>query len=203
MAKVIFDSEEELELFVYNTIDESGVCPLSGDRVDQVWRQVNLGEYGVLDILKVKFYTHQDHASIDLFIDITVLELKKEVVDMATIGQVMRYIAGIKHYMSKYHEHITNRINVTVYAEIAAPLIKTGDDTVFIINEIENLSAYQISCDLAEGFSAENKSYGWHKTSAAMQQAKKCALEIRKGAIEALKIHKYQNNVVSIKGKKK
>lgn len=69
------------------------------------YRQLKIGNYGILDLLTVekKYYPDFGECAYKPYLNITVYELKKEKVGVSTFLQALRYLKGIKTYLeSKY-----------------------------------------------------------------------------------------------------
>lgn len=58
-----------------------------------ILRQFNLSQYGVIDLLCIRFYRYE--------INIEIIELKVTPFDVAHLFQLGRYITGVKHLMSE------------------------------------------------------------------------------------------------------
>lgn len=155
MAKVIFDSEKEIEDFIILRLDNSSVCPVTDEQFELWFRQLNLGSYGIADIVKINTGPNGD-------MDITVMEIKKEVIDVKTLTQVARYIQGIKVLFSDLMPDFKGILSV--YGEVVAPDISFNDDCVYLLNLLDDINAYVISCDMESGFSCEEDIGVWSKT---------------------------------------
>ncbi len=190
MAKVIFDSEKELEDFIFEYIRENQCCPVTGDCVDLLLRQTNLGSYGISDLIKISFDAENE-------ICVTVTELKKEEITIDSVVQVVRYSEGIKAFISKCFPSKMDRISV--FAELIAPSIASNSDVGFLINSIDHLNVYTVHCDILTGFSSEDRSLGWYKVNEDYSSFKKVSQEIKREFIEYKKIT--GANVVSLKSK--
>jgi len=177
VAKIIFDSEKELEDFICNDIEENKICPVAGTSVDLFERQLNLGAYGVADIVKISI--EWDH------IDVTVLEVKKETITSDAIIQTVRYMEGLKHFIGEYFADMQDQ-EIFIYGEIAAPNSSLGDG-VFLLNVIDNLNIYEISCDLMSGFSSECIGNNYVRTVPNFKHLIPKARLIRKKHLEVIK----------------
>ena len=66
---------------------------------DAIFRQVNLGAYGILDILLVEY--EKKHSFIDRRITITIMELKNEMLTSSAFFQALRYVKGIQTFIKE------------------------------------------------------------------------------------------------------
>ena len=176
MAKIEFESEKELEDFIFEACEE-GACPLSGSPVDLCFRQVDLGAYGIVDILKIEVYPNGG-------MDVTVLELKKEHIGVSAVAQVSRYMEGIKHYLNETPNLAPE--NTGVYGEVAAPSLK--DDSVhYLLNLLQDdIKYYEIGCSLRNGFEASHRQC-WHKTKPRFPDLSLTIREIKRVYIEKIR----------------
>lgn len=82
-------TESQLEQVIYNTYKEQGPEALKALGLNlrgDMYKQVPLGDYGRLDLLTVE--------KTDTHIYLTVVELKKKSIDLKTINQTFKYVAG-------------------------------------------------------------------------------------------------------------
>lgn len=67
---------------------------------DYVFRQLNLGDYGISDLIGVTFYPSIEGSDMfRSFVNITVYELKKDSIGIDTFSQASRYAKGIELYL--------------------------------------------------------------------------------------------------------
>jgi len=175
MAKVIFESEKELEDYICEKLEENKHCPIGDESVDMYFRQLNIGAYGVADIVKISFNLSSPE------ICITVLELKKEKITLSTIAQVARYMTGIKHFIN---ERYTNKSKyITVFGEVAAPGICTDDDACYLSGQLDNIKIYDISCCLDTGFISSDGGV-WVKTEPNFKNLNEASKAIKENYVE-------------------
>lgn len=90
--------EKDLEQILWETdsskLEERGLYNISGIKK----RQLRVGNYGVLDLMTVQRITSPDGMK---YLSITVFELKKELLDINTFLQAVRYCKGIISYLEK------------------------------------------------------------------------------------------------------
>jgi hypothetical protein len=154
MAKIVWSSEKELEDFIYSKLEDL-YNPIDESRVDWFGRQIDLGQYGIIDLMTINFDAEGE-------ICIDVFELKKELITIKTLGQVARYVRGLRQYFDESAKHL----NVTVRGNVVAPEIDHSDDTVFLINMLEDIHVYTVDFDLDNGVSFDWRSCrSWSRTS--------------------------------------
>ena len=94
-------SEEELETYLFNWktdfIDQES-HPL--DSYGKSYRQVEIKGYGIIDLL----YIDISPAPITPQIDITIVELKKDNIDLNALGQICRYKVAMERFIEKMQE---------------------------------------------------------------------------------------------------
>lgn len=89
--------EQDLEEIIFKTdnikLNERGL-DISGTKI----RQLRIGNYGTADIItyeKIK-------TPFDNYLDITIWELKKDIINTETLLQAIRYCKGVKRYLETY-----------------------------------------------------------------------------------------------------
>ena len=152
MAKIIFDSEKELEDHFMFLAEATEVCPALGYPISFMVRQVTIDGYGVADA--ISGYVEGKH-----LYSITVYELKKEVIDIKTIAQVSRYMVGVKKIVEKYMPQFAH--DFSVHGVVIAPSINMNDDTIFLLQQTENITAVTVDFCLEKGclFTEDNKNW--------------------------------------------
>lgn len=162
MAKIIFDSEKELENFIVEKIRTNGHCPITGDVVDSVYQQLSLGGYGITDILTMMFEPVPGGPPT---IHYRIIEVKKELIKNDSVAQLTRYIKGLSHILSETdlgHEW-------TISGLLVAPQIDKSSDTCFLIDCTEDINFYRALFDLESGIDFECQA-GWWKADTGVQQ---------------------------------
>ncbi len=105
--------EKDLEELLFSTpketIRERGMHSFM---YDQIFRQVNLGVYGILDLVTIERYS--------AIMIIKVYELKNKKLNPSAFWQTVRYIKAIKHILSKINlrNHIIEIKGIMVGREI-------------------------------------------------------------------------------------
>ena len=146
------ESEKELEDFLHLSLDEHLEIN-SGD----VYRQVNIPGYGVVDLLSVNIGGDWDERCRPL-IAVTIIELKKGDIDFNALGQICRYKVAIERFFEK-SKHYYN-------VEVRGILVGSGytsGDICYAVDSIDWLSCSHFSMDLASGITFEDSS-GWYST---------------------------------------
>ncbi len=151
MALIVWDSEKELEDYIYDKyMDEHGECPITQQvQPNNIFRQPNLGSYGIADIITAS-------VSENGMLDICVIEIKKETITPDAVGQISRYITGVNDLIRKTYEKTDvyrDNKSASVTGILLAPKITT--DAAFILNYTKNIDYYEVLCDLEHGFSCE------------------------------------------------
>lgn len=154
MAKIVFESEKELEDYICEQLD-NGYNPITNEWAGWYGRQVDIGTYGIIDILIVD-------KSDDGQIYATVIELKKDLVTAKSLAQVSRYMTGLSRYFKEMFADNYGGLRGIV----SAPNVETNDDTPYLINIVKQTGVfvYTIDFDLDSGVSFI-QSDGWKKTN--------------------------------------
>lgn len=154
MAKIVFESEKELEDYICEQLD-NGYNPITNEWAGWYGRQVDIGTYGIIDILIVD-------KSDDGQIYATVIELKKDLVTAKSLAQVSRYMTGLSRYFKEMFADNYGGLRGIV----SAPNVETNDDTPYLINIVKQTGVfvYTIDFDLDSGVSF-TQSDGWKKTN--------------------------------------
>lgn len=153
-------SEEELEDYLFevantgrNPIDAPGVC----------LRQVNLKGYGIIDLLYVNVSHEEGPDGSGFHVDITIVELKKNHVDLSALGQICRYRQGMERYLGHFMRKEKEWITSNIYG-ILVGIDYADGDICYAVDSIRWLQTYTYSLSLEDG--AEFKeSVGWFNES--------------------------------------
>lgn len=125
--KIVFDSEKELEDWIFDKYNEGNGCVIDDTCPQHLLRQVNLGSYGICDLVAIDVYaTDESRKSIDVI----VYEIKKEKITADAFSQVARYAAAIKQEI----ESEKGMFDITITCALVAPEI---DDSAFILNNFD------------------------------------------------------------------
>lgn len=157
MAKIVLDSEKELEDYLSH-IMKSGYSPVTEEHIDKVYRQFDLGGYGVIDLLSVSYVDDGN----EVVHEIRVIELKKGPIKSDHIAQIARYKRGIDTFIERSAEDL-NGIDIS-YHLVGDGYAEQGD-VQFLADSCEWLSVHHYKFDLEGGVKFE-ESYGWVRTNA-------------------------------------
>ena len=141
--------ESDLEGIIFNAPE--GLLAESGleEEYKQIYRQVNLGKYGIADLISVNY--HKDNTPIE----ITIFELKNHKIDISALLQVSRYLKGVKEFVKYNTEHDLPEFDFKIV--LIGREIDTMSNFVFLNECIPNLSCYTYSYDY-DGIHFERKS---------------------------------------------
>ena len=149
--KIIFDSEKELEDWIFNKYQEDGVCCIDGNEPQHLIRQMNLGVYGICDLVSFSVYKSEKSTSVDVY----VYELKKEKITAEAFTQVARYATAITQSIESYGPDI--RVSITCV------LVGTEiDESCYILNHSE-FQYYKPFFNPESGVEFKDDSCGWHR----------------------------------------
>lgn len=118
---------------------------------DRFYRQFNLGGYGRLDLVGMRYRHEPNSYGCEKYLDILLIEVKKGEINVQTFLQSLRYCKGIEVLLRKY--------NLKPNIEIC--LIGTSvcnDDFVYASDFISNLSIYTLNLCLDNGISFKKES---------------------------------------------
>lgn len=123
-----------------------------------VYRQVEIGSYGRIDLMTVELDIYDDSPQMD----ITVYELKRGTIDVNTLMQGARYITGLTDILSK-HDNL-KRNNVRLYLRLIGKNIDSSSDFVFLYNMLnERIQVYTFNFNI-EGLFFNYEEKCWLKT---------------------------------------
>jgi hypothetical protein len=109
---------------------------------DAVFRQVNLGAYGIADIIGINFFTPEDgRTKVSSF---TIYELKKDAIGFSAFGQVARYAKGLKEYCRKEFA----QDYVECYMVLIGSELELNSNFVYAANEAYPLACYTYKLSL-------------------------------------------------------
>lgn len=131
----------------YKTLQQIG---LDLQRPSICLRQPRIGNYGIADLVTVDKWYFDGKPR--LFI--RVYELKKDLINLATVLQVSRYMTGIKHYLK--HKGINNAM---VVGRIIGKTVDT-DDWVYLMSNVDNIDVYEYNY-LIDGLKLEQTTFDY------------------------------------------
>lgn len=110
--------EKDLENIIWESDNiklQQKNLPIEGKK----FRQLRIGNYGVLDLLTVekKYYPDWGNCKNVPYLNLTVYELKKENVSVSTFLQALRYCKGIKSYIELKNIDVPFKLNIVLCAK--------------------------------------------------------------------------------------
>jgi hypothetical protein len=164
MAKISWDSEKELEDYMYGYFNKYLTSPIDDLGIDAVFRQFNVDPYGVIDL--ITFSINYPEVCINIY------EIKKDKITTSSIAQVTRYKKAIEHLFAYKAKLLGNKykdfkefdeLPVFINCFVVAPEICLSDDTVFLYNELDNITLITVNLDLVNGISFNEIGKNWVK----------------------------------------
>jgi len=160
-------SEKKLEDYVYdhltgereseNLMEELSVFPL-----DEVFKQFNLGKYGIPDIVQFQYLNNYPEINIKIF------ELKKDIIDISTFLQVLGYKKGILEYLKKTGYTDLDRdfdLKVSIECILIGRSIKKDDNFCYLPSCFDGISVYTYDIDIDSGLTIEDQN-GFYRIDA-------------------------------------
>jgi hypothetical protein len=159
MAKISWESEKELEDWIFDYARANNINPINEVSIDSIYRQVDLGAYGIADLLTFS----NDPGCLD----VTVIEVKKEFIDIKTFAQLSRYRKGLDIYFKNILPGCFSINMIAVSTEI-----QMSDDSVWLsdlLSEYTNFFPYTCRVSLDDGIEfVETK--GWRKKNENLEK---------------------------------
>jgi len=131
---------------------------------DKLLQQVNLQGYGILDLLKISYEPSLIHFEI--------IELKVVKSSYKEIGQLSRYMMGLRRYLNKLID--IDYISFDISGVLIAPNVEMNDDFIYLMSSIWNIdcfsSDYTISYmtynyDFNNGIQFKDGEYNYYNTT--------------------------------------
>lgn len=145
-------SEKNIEDLIYENLTPDNVHLLAErglpfDEMNCFERQVNLGPYGILDLIGLNYYRSGKEKILEVFI----IEIKKGEINIETYIQAIRYCKGIQVLLSK--TCLTLKFNQIL---IGTSIKK--NDFIYLTDINEDVSFYIMKLSLEKGiyFNREN-----------------------------------------------
>ena len=164
-----FDNEDELERILMSYHENSGFCFVTNEEVGHLYQQVNIGPYGIIDMLGVTIETEPYMVSVNIII----YELKLNSIKAKDVVQISRYYKGVSEYLwnaySIGREVINSelcartfnrkcgkrcRVEVNLKGILVGKQYDMTSDVCFLVDSIPWLSCYHYSLG-AEGIDFE------------------------------------------------
>ena len=178
MSNIRFNSEKDLEDALMKHMDDSGLCFMRNEEVCNHWRQVDMGAYGIADIVTVS--AHEG-----VIYDITVIELKNTEIQTKDIKQTLRYMTGIKDYLHEIYPSLCNEVEV--FGILLGSGYSSDNDNCYLINHISNFSLYTFDLSIANGLIINLYGNKWTKTEPNFKANKSLIKELKVSLIEQRK----------------
>lgn len=157
-------SEKKIEDLIINSIHSGNIIKLHVrglyglTNYDKFFRQLDLGDYGRLDLVGLKYNRYRQEVGCVKSFDVCVIEIKKGEINYNSYIQAIRYCKGISVMLDK--------IKMTANFEII--LIGTSvctSDFIYLPDFVENLKIYTVNLDLEKGITFKNE-YGYEQSNA-------------------------------------
>jgi len=156
------DSEKELEDYLYEVtqrnFDESPLEEFAPE--GEIFRQVNIGGYGVMDLVIVSFEFPCDMYSYPK-VTITIIELKKHKINYQALGQISKYYRAIELFMNEITGELKNPLQYDIKGILIGESVDNESDFVFLANNIEWLDLITYSIDFEYGLTLNGHSREW------------------------------------------
>jgi len=130
--------ERDLEGIIVGT-DQVFLQERGLDLIDYelIFRQVNLGSYGVADIVTVSY---KNYGKDEKFFDVRVFELKQNVINADTITQCARYMQGVKSFIATHIKNNKRQIKVT--GVVIGSSFDANNNIEFLLQNIEGIDGF-------------------------------------------------------------
>ncbi len=148
--KIVFDSESELEQYIFDAYDMHGHMIVDQTEPDTLVRQMNLSPYGVADLVSFIFCRAPDES---VHIAVTVYELKKEQITASAFAQAYRYLTAIENTVQSLYP-------ACEFVGSVALVGTSIDESCFMLNHT-NAYFYKVFFNLESGVDFEDLSDGW------------------------------------------
>ncbi len=164
MAQIELDSEKELEDYLYEHMIY-GYCPVSCEPIHQVYRQYDLGGYGVVDLVTLK----QSDIDGEKHMHFNIIELKKGEIKADHIAQISRYYAGVKKYLTDKRE---SPIGLSFGFWLVGEKYNNNNDVMFLADNISWLTVYTYDFLLDNGINFRTGGT-WERSGATLNGIEK------------------------------
>ena len=160
--------EKDLEDIIFNTDNEKlrarGLL-IYGKKL----RQVNLGSYGIADLITVKtvLLNQEWHEEKGHKLVVTIYELKKDSLGFLAFGQLCRYKTAIERMLDNYNMYdyfVDYEINMVLIGKD----IEQKNDFCYLVNNTEFLKTYTYSYGI-DGLEFK-QTFGWHMNGEVLKK---------------------------------
>ena len=140
-------TEEELEDF----LEENDNADKWFKVGDISFRQLPLPGYGVMDLLFTQISRKLNN---DLHIDFTIMELKKDMLDLSAVGQIHRYKRGLEIHLDLWLESASiSNFTYTIQGILIGRDYGQDMDICHVITESDWITGYCCELGLEDGIS--------------------------------------------------
>lgn len=158
--------EVELEDLVFNAPNQK-LAQRGLRLIGEKLRQVNLGSYGIADIVCINPTWGSN--GLGKTLEIQVVELKKEVINQQTLMQAARYCNAIKRLLTEKLRIDSYCIDISIV--LIGKSIDTSSDFVYLLEFMPSLQVYTCSIDLDKGVRFKRE-HGYFMTNEHLPSAK-------------------------------
>lgn len=163
--------EKDLEEIIYDaTLSDIGREHLLDRGLDicgKVFRQVNLGPYGIADLISVNYM----HKILDLvegglisktrYVHVTIYELKKDSVNINTLTQALRYRTAINEIIESRFSKFGDQLKVYINIVLVGKTFDKSNGMSWLLNELERIEVYTYNYSLTGLQFEEIPAKGW------------------------------------------
>lgn len=159
MAEIELQSERVLEDFLFEEMKD-GCCPITGNRVDEVFRQFDTGSYGVIDLISIAHdvVAAHDGGLIEEGL-VRIFELKKGALDTDAIAQIARYRQCVERFLLG---HDTALRRACIEYVLVGNSVSLSGNACYLADSIDWLRVFTFKVSIATGIEFEEKG-GWFR----------------------------------------
>ncbi|WP_155297288.1 hypothetical protein [Spirosoma aerolatum] len=172
--------EKDLEDMIYDACKTKEGLDFLQERglmiTGKAYRQVNLGSYGIADLITVT-YEGRGWEPIDIFSNdyimtrhftIDIYELKRDKIGIDALLQVCRYCTGFKKLILPKFNTKRNEFNIRIH--LIGSSIDLDSDFVFLLDHITRISLYTYQFRYDGLHFEESPTSGWTKSNSGNPQ---------------------------------
>ncbi|GAB3822257.1 hypothetical protein [Pontibacter rugosus] len=163
--------EKDLEDIIYNhkeVCSEKGLLECYPSEYSHLFRQVNLGKYGVADLISVDVIQNRPtrtikgrHCHYHRTLSIYIIECKLNEVNVAAYLQAKRYKTAIQELLQRYNLKNTK---VDIKVVLVGGSLDEGSDFVFQLNDDHKCTVYTYAYG-PNGIEFTDQDKGWRYTA--------------------------------------